>query len=92
MAEPFADGLATEDDLRRASLCSDGPMWTVADPDAVNAARLCAQATELTARSRVGLLRDLFGNPFQPVKRDPAWPSAAVVALARAASEERRIP
>jgi hypothetical protein len=33
------------------------------------------------------LLRDLFGNPFRPVAFDPAWRTAAVLALAGSADE-----
>ena len=38
------------------------------------------------------LLRDLFGNPFHPVSLAPAWQTAAVLALARAAYEDRILP
>jgi hypothetical protein len=31
----------------------------------------------------VGLLRDIFGNPFRPVTADPAWLTSTVVALTR---------
>jgi hypothetical protein len=40
------------------------------------------------------LLRDLFGNPFRPVTLDPSlltWDSGLVVALARAAFDERQL-
>jgi hypothetical protein len=38
------------------------------------------------------LLRCLFGNPFRPVVLDPAWRTPDVVALARAAYDERLLP
>jgi hypothetical protein len=39
------------------------------------------------------LLDDLFGDPFAPpAPLDPAWLTATVVALARAAREERVLP
>ncbi len=38
------------------------------------------------------LLRDLFGNPFQPVALNPAWRTPTVTALATAAYEERHLP
>jgi hypothetical protein len=36
------------------------------------------------------LLRDIFGNPFRPVRFDPAWATPAVLSVARAIYEERR--
>jgi hypothetical protein len=38
------------------------------------------------------LARDVFGNPFRPVALDRAWLTASVIALARAAYEERCLP
>jgi hypothetical protein len=38
------------------------------------------------------LLWDLFGSPFRPVLVEPAWRTPAVLALARAAYEERVEP
>jgi hypothetical protein len=41
------------------------------------------------------LVRDLFGNPFRPVTVSPAWRAwdgGAVVRLAQAAYEGRRLP
>lgn len=35
------------------------------------------------------LLREVFGNPFRRVKRDPAWLTSDVVALARGIYDER---
>jgi hypothetical protein len=35
------------------------------------------------------LLRDIFGNPYRPVKFKPAWRTAAVVGLAQALYESR---
>jgi hypothetical protein len=35
------------------------------------------------------LLRDIFGNPFQPTTVDPAWRTAAVIELARSMYEAR---
>jgi hypothetical protein len=35
------------------------------------------------------LARDIFGNPFRRVVRDPALLTSAVTSLARAAYEER---
>jgi hypothetical protein len=37
-------------------------------------------------------LRDVFGNPFRPVRFAPAWLTADVVALAEAAYRNRELP
>jgi hypothetical protein len=36
-----------------------------------------------------GLWREIFGNPFRPVRADPAWLTATALALAQAIHEER---
>ena len=38
------------------------------------------------------LLRDILGNPFRPVRRDPTYLTANVVNLAKALYEERELP
>src|SRR5262245_45027216 len=38
------------------------------------------------------LLRDIFGNPFHPVIRNPTWLMPSIVSLAQAAYEERSLP
>jgi hypothetical protein len=38
------------------------------------------------------LLRDIFGNPFHPVRLAPAWRSPTVMSLAQAAYDERLLP
>jgi hypothetical protein len=38
------------------------------------------------------LLRDIVGNPFQPVTLDPGWLTPTVKVLAEAAYEERALP
>jgi hypothetical protein len=43
-------------------------------------------------RAHVALLHSIFGNPFRPVALDPAWRTGDVLALARAAYAERRLP
>jgi hypothetical protein len=37
-------------------------------------------------------LRDIFGNPFQPVSLDPSWVTPDVLALAQAVYEDRVLP
>ena len=39
----------------------------------------------------MGLLRDVFGNPFRPVAADPLWLTSTVVELARGIYAERAI-
>jgi hypothetical protein len=46
-------------------------------------------AAQREKRPFCDLIRDLFGNPFRPVAIDPAWLTPAVVAIARAAYEQR---
>jgi len=41
---------------------------------------------------QAALLRDLFGNPFRPVRLEAAWLTPAVVSVARAVYEERDLP
>jgi hypothetical protein len=59
-------------------------------------ARLGTQAVRVARdtaeRAKCALLRDLFGNPFRAVRLDPAWLTADVLALARAAYGERLMP
>ena len=38
------------------------------------------------------ILREVFGNPFRPVALDPGWRTISVLALAKAAYEERSLP
>jgi hypothetical protein len=45
-------------------------------------------ATEAEER-QVVLLRDLFGNPFQPMGVDPTWQTPAVIGMARSIYEGR---
>jgi hypothetical protein len=41
------------------------------------------------AQTRIGSLRDVFGNPFRPVTVNPTWQTATVVSLAQAIYDER---
>jgi hypothetical protein len=40
----------------------------------------------------IGILLDLFGNPFRPVSIDPDWLTPTVITLAQSAYEERIMP
>jgi hypothetical protein len=46
-----------------------------------------AKAEELT---QIGWIRDIFGNPFRPAIFDPAWRTAAVLAVSQTMYAERR--
>jgi hypothetical protein len=81
-------------------LADDAAGW-VAHKDAEHAAR---RAEGNIRCMRVGapdpssiwdtcdLIRELFGNPLRPVACEPAWRTADVTALARAAYDERSMP
>jgi hypothetical protein len=94
VAERFADGLATVEELRRALPCSvySGAFWNVCLDSAWQAATFCARETQVRSGLKARLLRCLFGNPFRPVVLDPGWLTADVVMLARAAYDERLLP
>jgi hypothetical protein len=57
-----------------------------------NAAHAIAEITRTSREKEIkcqdGFLRDIFSNPFRPVKLDSAWQTANVVALARGIYEE----
>jgi len=58
--------------------------------DAAQAAKQSrAEDWELEAAAQCALVRDIFGNVFQPVPADTNWRSANVVALAAAIYDER---
>jgi hypothetical protein len=41
---------------------------------------------------QLGIIRDVFGNPFRPATVDPAWRTPAVMSLARATYDEHLLP
>ena len=47
---------------------------------------------ESEAETHAALVRCVFGNPFRPTPLDPAWLTPDVLALARAAYDERLLP
>jgi hypothetical protein len=59
-----------------------GGDWQVAQ----HAARCAWKAKK---KSQVGLIRDIFGNPFRPVTINPAWRTSNVTALAQAIYDDR---
>jgi hypothetical protein len=47
------------------------------------------QLADWAKRGQVRLLRDIIGNPFEPVDFDPAWLTPAVVTTARLIYDEQ---
>jgi hypothetical protein len=41
---------------------------------------------------RAGLLREVFGNPFQPITLNPTWRTRTIQGLAQSAYDERILP
>lgn len=87
---------AGPDDAMRSALAAAAHAgaaagWSAADgnPPGV-VADFARSAAESNARtSQVELIRDLFGNPFRPVRLDPRWLAPNVVDLARAIYDGR---
>jgi hypothetical protein len=75
-------------------LCSQTPSFPpshVSDAVAGTAADSSGQSIE--RKEHAGLLRDVFGpHPLRAIAVEPSWRTTAVVALARAAYEERYLP
>jgi len=82
----------------RAASCSPGTELTAhAAASAVNAvaSEEGAKARRLRTTEKAAqavLLRDIFGNPFQPVSLDRSWQTSTVLSLATAAYEGRVLP
>jgi hypothetical protein len=81
-------------------VAADDPLGVEQAAAAANGAVLCAtdlerlrhrQAEDVLA-VQAALVRDIFANPFRPVNVDSFWRTPTVVALARAAYEERILP
>lgn len=101
VAERFADGLADEAELAaacRAAEAARGALRASVTQTRQLAAEACRARVEIAPAypAREGriipLMRDVFGNPFRPVVFEPSWRTSAVVALARAAYDERTMP
>ena len=65
------------------ALCSVGGMWCIAVPN---------PAWDAHEKRQTDLLHDLFGNPFRPLSVSAGWQTPQVVALARAAYDQRDLP
>jgi hypothetical protein len=106
VAERFADGLADSEELRAARLACTAAgasaAWYPAASNAAVAARnaaLSAQAgldPTVERAAQADLLRDLFGNPFRPLRPRAASRSpgrmASSAGAALALYEERSLP
>src|SRR5262245_26597264 len=99
MAERFADGEVSKDELRAAhknaynDYCRDERYIFDPERDAMGVAAGAAMTIPGHAFNRVtlrmepsevcALLQETFGNPFRPVTLDPAWKTPEVVLLAQ---------
>jgi hypothetical protein len=96
-AERYADGAITQQELRRAAGRASNVLLSQRAHTAMMTTNVpfldAAQATYLIpVEVSVGLLRDIFGNPFRPVVPDPAWRTPPVLTLADAAHKDRVLP
>jgi len=108
VAETFADGRASEEERDQAfnealdahAACSD--VLSGSGDETSWLARVAAYKAQflfgwcsLSDREHaayLGLLQDVYGNPFRPVALDSSVMTAALVTLAQAAYEERDLP
>ena len=92
VAEDFADGLASPEQLRAARLAcksaGDNASWYSAVSNATIAARNAALSAQpafdtlVERRAQAALLRDIFGNPFHPIPFATNWNTSAIALLA----------
>jgi hypothetical protein len=100
IAELFADGFTTSDELnqaREAAVEVRNRIDKWATQAAANAAApddflwiwQVAKESGVTTAQRANRLRCIFGNPFRPAALDPSWLTETVVALATGIYQER---
>jgi hypothetical protein len=96
-AERFADGLIRRQELRKAG----GHAGNVLPSRRSRFAKMITSVPVLgrhlpthwvPGKVAVGLLHDLFGNPFRPVAIDAGWLTPTVTSLAGAAYDGRALP
>lgn len=87
---------ASERDTAALTAYAATAAWYTVYYQANSAARTTcdAEAVDWYAANQIGmphpdLIREVCGNPFRPVRLDPAWLSSDVMALARTIYEER---
>jgi hypothetical protein len=79
----------------QAGMCACSAFGSASQALAKAATRKVAERDTHQANARAhqaALLRDIFGNPFRPVRVDSAWLTPAVAKLARRAYEGRSLP
>lgn len=84
----------------RKSDDTEGVKWMIAhltEPETHQVLFSLWDAADLGGRERqlplqCEFLRDIIGNPFQPVTMSPAWLTPSVLALAQASYDERQLP
>lgn len=96
VAERFADGQASDDELRAARLaCKHAggqAVWYAAATNPLIAARNTMLSIQSGAPSEAShqadLVRDIFGNPFRSISLDP-WKTSEVMAIAQKIYNDR---
>jgi len=77
---------------KAASKASDSASFAAANASGKWSAKAWREAEATEHLVQLALLRDIFGNPFQPRTPDPSWLTPDVLKLANAAYEKRRLP
>jgi hypothetical protein len=100
LEEPWAFALVAVLRATTAGRCFYGRQWEQIPPYdgcqcAVDAADYVLKVADWAGRPsntpqiEISLIRDIFGNPFRPVKADATWLTPSVVALGQAIYDER---
>lgn len=100
LCEGIGDIIADHGPMAVAAICAQGVSgFTVAESTGAVAAEArsdegasWASAHEQEQRAQAGILRDIFGNPFKPVVIEEAWLTPAIIMLAQAAYDTRKLP
>jgi hypothetical protein len=96
IAELFADGNIFKREMASARSAAKGLARVVADDLAwLAATRATAWPTSMSKSRMSALLREIFGNPHQPLIAEQSWlqwNDGCVVKLAQAAYDERILP
>lgn len=100
IGERFADGEATDEERVRVKEACDEILDGDNHPGEASACARCAVSTNASTGAwnscctggadAADLIREIFGNPLQPVDLDRSWLTDAVLALAKVIYEERR--